>query len=104
MGGVGAKGGVVVAEAVVGPPGFRILILASKQQWAGVCSCPGACAVEGLCGSSFDGAGGGVDGFFGYASAETIIGVAVAHIRFVGGGKSDGLFAAGVVEVVDVGC
>ncbi|MGJ4051153.1 hypothetical protein ACN4A9_08680 [Corynebacterium macclintockiae] len=45
--------------------------------------------------------GGGVDGFFGYASAETIVGVAVAGVWFIGGGKADGLFTGGVVEVMD---
>ena len=48
--------------------------------------------------------GGGVDRVFGDTSAETIVGVAVAGVWFIGGGKADGVFAAGVVEVVDVGC
>jgi len=45
--------------------------------------------------------GGGVDGFFGYTPAETIVGVAVAGVCFIGGGKADGLFTGGVVEVMD---
>ena len=48
--------------------------------------------------------GGGVDGVFGDTSSETIVGVAIAHSRFVGGGRPDGLFTGGVVEVVDVWC
>ena len=45
--------------------------------------------------------GGGVDGVFGYTSAETIVGVAVAGVWFIGGGKADGLFTGGVVEVMN---
>ena len=41
---------------------------------------------------------------FGYTSAETIVGVAVAGGWFIGGGRPDGLFTGGVVEVVDVWC
>ena len=40
-----------------------------------MCSGRGACAVEGLCGSSFDGAGGGVDGFFGEVSRVLFLGL-----------------------------
>ncbi|MDK8889804.1 hypothetical protein [Corynebacterium macclintockiae] len=47
--------------------------------------------------------GDGVDGFFGDMPAESVVGVAVAGGGFVGGGKADGLFTGGVVEV-DVGC
>ncbi|MGJ4096184.1 hypothetical protein [Corynebacterium macclintockiae] len=47
--------------------------------------------------------GGGVDGFFGDTSAETIVGVAVTGVWFIGGGKADGLFTGGVVVVVGVG-
>ena len=36
-------------------------------------------AIQGLGGVSLYGTGGGVDGVFGYASAETIVGVAVAN-------------------------
>ena len=69
-----------------------------------MCSCPGACAVEGLCGSSFDGTGGGVDRVFGHASAETVGGVAIASVWFIGGGKADGLFTGGVEEVMNEEC
>ncbi len=69
-----------------------------------MCSGPGACAVEGLCGSSFDDTGGGVDGFFGDATAETVVGVAIASVWFIGGGKADGLFTGGVVEVMNEEC
>ena len=47
LGVVGTQGGIVVAEAVVCPPGFRILVLACKQQRAGTPTRPGAFAVEG---------------------------------------------------------
>ena len=48
--------------------------------------------------------GGGVDGVFGDTSAETIVGVAAAGVWFIRGGKADGVFTGGVVEVVDVWC
>ncbi|MCZ9305830.1 hypothetical protein L8U58_09925 [Corynebacterium sp. c9Ua_112] len=48
--------------------------------------------------------GGGVDRVFGDTSAETIVGVAVAGVWFIGGAKADGLFTGGVVVVVGVGC
>ena len=63
LGVVGTQGGVVVAEAVVRPPGFSILVLTGKQQRAGESTMSRACAVEGLGGVSCDDAGGGVDQF-----------------------------------------
>ena len=63
MGVVGAQGGVVVAEAVVCPPGFRILVLACKQQRAGAPTRPRALAIQRLSGVSLDDTGGGVDQF-----------------------------------------
>ncbi|MGJ4075432.1 hypothetical protein ACN4BK_10395, partial [Corynebacterium macclintockiae] len=48
--------------------------------------------------------GGGVDRVFGDTSAETIVGVAVAGVWFIGGGKADGLFTGGVEEVMDEEC
>ena len=45
--------------------------------------------------------GGGVDGVFGDTSAETIVDVAIAGVWFIGGGKADGLFPGGVVEVMN---
>ena len=65
LGVISTQGGTVVAEAVVGPPGFSILVLTGKQQRAGAPTGPGAFAVQGLGGVSFDDAGGGVDGVFG---------------------------------------
>ena len=65
LGVVGAKGGVVVAEPVVRPPGFSIFILACKQQRAGAPTGPCAFAVQRLGGVSLDDIGGGVDGVFG---------------------------------------
>jgi len=52
LGVVGAKGGVVVAEAVVRPPGFNILILTGKQQRAGAPTRPRTLAVQRLGGVS----------------------------------------------------
>ena len=48
LGVISTQGGTVVAEAVVGPPGFRILVLACKQQRTGTPTRPRALAVEGL--------------------------------------------------------
>lgn len=52
LGVVGAQSGYVVAAAVVGPPGFHILILTRKQQWTGAPTTPDALAVQGLDGVS----------------------------------------------------
>ena len=60
---LGAQGGVVVAEAVVCPPGFNIFILTGKQQRAGAPTRPRAFAVQRLGGVSLDDTGGGVDQF-----------------------------------------
>ena len=48
LGVVGTQGGVVVAEAVVRPPGFRILVLIGKQQRASTPTRPSAFAVQRL--------------------------------------------------------
>lgn len=47
LGVVGTQGGYVVAAAVVGPPGFHILIL-TRKQWTGAPTRPDAFAVHGL--------------------------------------------------------
>ena len=58
LGGVATQGGVVVAEAVVRPPGFSILVLTGKQQRAGAPTGPRARAVQRLGGVSLDDIGG----------------------------------------------
>ena len=63
LGVVGTQGGTVVAEAVVRPPGFRILILPRKQQRAGTPTRPRTLAIQRLGGVSLDDTGGGVDQF-----------------------------------------
>ena len=63
LGVVSTQGGVVVAEAVVCPPGFNILVLAGKQQRAGTPTRPRTLAVQRLGGVSLYGTGGGVDQF-----------------------------------------
>ena len=58
LGVAGTQGGVVVAEAVVRPPGFRILVLTGKQQRAGAPTRPRTLAKQSLSGVSLDDIGG----------------------------------------------
>ena len=104
LGVVGAQGGTVVAEAVVRPPGFNILILARKQQRAGTPTRPRTLAVQRLGGVSLDGTGGGVDGVFGYSSAEPVLKVAVVNTWSAGRGRADGVFTGGVLEGMNERC
>lgn len=63
LGVVDASIRVVVAEAVVCPPGLVVQVLAGKQQWRGLVAGPGASAVETMAGCTYDVPGGGVDEF-----------------------------------------
>lgn len=62
-------------EVVVCLPGCSIFILAGKQQGTGAPTRSRAFAVQGLGGVYLYVSSGGVDGVFGYTSAESVVGV-----------------------------
>lgn len=81
LGVVGTQGEVVVAEAVVRPPGFRVLVVASKQQGTGAPITSGAFAVQRLGCVPLYGSGGGVNQFLWRTRQVTSQGILKVEFR-----------------------